>query len=114
MKKLLAIALCTVMTASLFAGCGGKGKENKAEGDLPEAKTEAVAGEPGWKADTEPITLDWYITYSWFNGMWDTGEFSQLIESKTGIKVNFIIPSGNESEKLNTMIAGNRRDFFIR
>ena len=25
MKKLLAIALCTVMTASLFAGCGGKG-----------------------------------------------------------------------------------------
>ena len=95
------------MTASLFAGCGGKGKENKAEGDLPEAKTEAVAGEPGWKADTEPITLDWYITYSWFNGMWDTGEFSQLIESKTGIKVNFIIPSGNESEKLNTMIAGN-------
>ena len=107
MKKLLAIALCTVMTASLFAGCGGKGKENKAEGDLPEAKTEAVAGEPGWKADTEPITLDWYITYSWFNGMWDTGEFSQLIESKTGIKVNFIIPSGNESEKLNTMIACN-------
>lgn len=106
MKKLLALALCTVMTASLFAGCGGnaKGKEG---GDLPDAKTEASAGEPGWKADTDPITLDWYVNYSWYNGMWDSGDFSQLIESKTGIKVNFIIPSGSESEKLNTMIAGD-------
>lgn len=105
MKKLLALALCTAMTASLLAGCGGR--DNKAGGGLPAPKTEAKAGEPGWMADTDPVTLDWYINYSWFNGMWDTGAFSRHIEEKTGVKVNFIVPSGSESEKMNTMIAGN-------
>lgn len=107
MKKLLALVLCTVMAASLFTGCGGGAKEKGDAGGLPEARTKVAAGEPGWKADTDPVTLDWYVNYSWFNGMWDSGQFSQFIEKETGIKVNFIIPSGNESEKLNTMIAGD-------
>lgn len=104
MKKLLALALCTVMITSLFTGCGGK--ENGSSDELPAAKTEATAEEPGWKADTDPITLDWYVNYSWFSSMWDTGAFSQYMEEKTGVKVNFIVPSGSEAEKLNTMIAG--------
>lgn len=104
MKKLVALALCAVMTASLLTGCGQK---NAGKGELAAPKTEAKAGEPGWKADTDPITLDWYINYSWYTSMWDTGEFSQYIEEKTGVKANFIIPSGNETEKINTMIAGD-------
>lgn len=105
MKKLLALTLCTVMTVSLLTGCGGK--ESNSSGELPDARTEATAGEPGWQADTDPVTLDWYVNYSWFTGMWDTGAFSQHMEEKTGVKVNFIVPSGSESEKLNTMIAGD-------
>lgn len=105
MKKLLALALCTAMTASLLAGCGNE--EKKGEGELPAAKTEATEGKPGWQDDTEPITLDWYVNYSWYTSVWDTAEFSQYIEEQTGVKVNAIIPSGSESEKLNTMIAGN-------
>lgn len=105
MKKGVALALCAAMTMSMLAGCGNAAKTG--EGELPAAKTEAKAGEPGWKDDTDPITLDWYVNYSWYTGMWDTGEFSQYMEKKTGVKVNFIVPSGSESEKLNTMIAGD-------
>lgn len=97
MKKLLALTLCAVMTASLLTGCGGK--DNKKGGELPEAKTEAVAGEPGWKADTDPTTLDWYVNYSWYTGMWETGEFSQYIESKTGVKANLLVPSEMKQRK---------------
>ena len=105
MKKLLALALSTVMAMSVMTGCGSS--EGGKDAELPAPKTEAKEGEPGWKDDTEPITLDWYINYSWYTSMWDTGEFSQYIENKTGVKVNFIVPSGNEAEKLNTMIAGD-------
>lgn len=105
MKRVLAVLLCMGMCVSLLAGCGGKNAAKS--GELKAAKTEAAEGEPGWKADTEPITLDWYVNYSWYESMWDTGEFSQYMEDKTGVKVNFIIPSGSEAEKMNTMIAGN-------
>lgn len=105
MKRKLALVLCTVLATSLLAGCGAG--EKKATGELPAAKTEAVAGEPGWKGDTDPITLDWYVNYSWYESKWDTGEFSQYIEETTGVKLNLISPSGNEAEKMNTMIAGD-------
>lgn len=106
MKKIIAMLLCVAMLIATLAGCSGK-NNNTTSGDLPEAKTEATDVEPGWVADTDPITLDWYVNYSWYDSMWDAGEFSQYIEQKTGVKINFIVPSGSESEKLNTMIAGN-------
>lgn len=114
MKRKLAMLLCGCLAVSMVAGCGGgnaggegeKGQEAASDG-LPAAVTEATAKEPGWMADTEPVTLDWYVNYSWYSSMWDTGEFSQWMEEKTGVKINFIVPSGDEGEKLNTMIAGD-------
>ena len=83
MKRKLAMLLCGCLAVSMVAGCGGgnaggegeKGQETASDG-LPAAVTEATAKEPGWMADTEPVTLDWYVNYSWYSSMWDTGEFS--------------------------------------
>ncbi|MDD7739645.1 MAG: extracellular solute-binding protein [Lachnospiraceae bacterium] len=105
MKKAVAFMMCLALSASMLTGCGGDSKTSAS--DLPAAKTEAKEGEPAWKDDTDPITLDWYVNYSWYGSWWDEGEFSQYMESKTGVKINFIVPSGSESEKMNTMIAGN-------
>jgi putative aldouronate transport system substrate-binding protein len=71
-------------------------------------KTEKVGksnnGGEGWKADTSPITFDWYIDFSWFTTKWGTNPVSKYVTEKTGVNLNFIIPSGDETQKLNAMI----------
>ncbi|MFC5649668.1 ABC transporter substrate-binding protein [Paenibacillus solisilvae] len=71
------------------------------------------ADEPGWKSDTSPITFDWYLNFSWFPNKWGVDATSQYITKKTGVNVNFIVPAGNENEKLNTMIASGTLPDFI-
>ncbi len=63
------------------------------------------ADTPGWKADTTPVTLDWYVNLNWYNNAWGQYEMSRYITKKTGVTVNWIVPSGSEAEKLNTLIA---------
>lgn len=55
----------------------------------------------------EEITLDWYINYSWFTAGWGENLVSRTITEETGVSVNFITPRGNETEKLNALIASD-------
>lgn len=73
----------------------------------------ANANDPGWKSDTKPITFDWYLNFSWFPNKWGVDATSQYITKKTGVNINFIVPAGNENEKLNTMIASGKLPDFI-
>ena len=56
-------------------------------------------------SNDEIVTLDWYINFSWFTAKWGESEVSKAITEKTGVNVNFIVPSGNPSEKLNSIMA---------
>lgn len=69
--------------------------------------------EPGWKTDTSPITFDWYLNFSWFPNKWGVDPTSKYITEKTGVDINFIVPAGNENEKLNTLIASGKLPDFI-
>ena len=69
------------------------------------ATAATAADTPGWKADTSPVTLDWYVNLNWYNNAWGQYEMSRYITKKTGVTVNWIVPSGNEAEKLNTLLA---------
>ena len=92
-----AIALASLGMISCNEKSGGK------NGVLP-----GTENEPGWKLNAEkPITFDWYINFSWFARHWGDSKVSKYITEKTGVNVNFIVPAGNEAEKLNTMIAGD-------
>ena len=64
---------------------------------------------PAWKtyAKEDPVTLDWYVNYSWFDMGWGKNLVSQKITDETGVSVNFITPLGNEDEKLNALIASD-------
>lgn len=74
----------------------------------------ASSTKPGWKEDAKkPITFDWYINFSWFATKWGGNAVSDYITKKTGVKINFIVPAGNENEKLNVMIASNTLPDFI-
>ncbi|SDX45930.1 extracellular solute-binding protein [Paenibacillus sp. CF384] len=127
------IALTTVFALVFtLAACSGGNNNNKkneaaagnnkatntadntaAENTTAENKPAVSADEPGWKADTSPITFDWYLNFSWFPNKWGVDATSQYITKKTGVNVNFIVPAGNENEKLNTMIASGSLPDFI-
>lgn len=110
LSKLTALLLLMVMTVSSFAGCSKK-TSNSTDNEKVSTVSE---DEPGWKKDVDkPITFDWYINFSWFPNKWGVDLTSQYVTKKTGVNINFIVPAGNENEKLNAMIASGKLPDFI-
>ena len=88
MKRLISSLLClTILLGS--AGCA----------------VSAPPAESG-SGETEPVTLDWYVNYSWYNTPWGGNAVSEAITEKTGVDIRFISPDGSESETLDALIAG--------
>ena len=55
-------------------------------------------------SEEEIVTLKWYINYSWFDSEWGENIVSKKITEATGVNIEFIVPKGTESEKLDSMI----------
>lgn len=107
MKKFLTVVLmlCMVATSVVFAG-GSK--------ESAKASVTVSNDAPGWKAAAaNPIEFDWYLHFSWFARHWGDSVISKYITEKTGVSLNFVVPAGNEAEKLNAMIAGDALTDFI-
>ncbi|SDT04711.1 putative aldouronate transport system substrate-binding protein [Paenibacillaceae bacterium GAS479] len=129
MRKAATTLLALAMTFSVAACSGGNNGGNNTSNTntggtsaspAPSANTEASTspapagdGAPAWQADTSPISFDWYINFSWFNKKWGGDATAEYITKKTGVKLNFIVPAGNEAEKLNTMMASGSLPDFI-
>lgn len=121
MKKLIHIFLAMAMVTSTLTGCATKKEEVKpttaaeatkeatpetATAEATAATADADSSEPGWKKNaSKKEKFTWYINFSWFGRQWGNDVTSKYITEKTGIDVEFIVPAGNEAEKLNTMIA---------
>lgn len=96
MKKYLLLLISILV---LFA-CNSKNKANASEN-----VKKIDPNKPGWQQDSEKVTLDWYINYSWYAAKWGEDVVTKEITEKTGVSVNYIVPTGDGTEKLNTMIA---------
>ena len=121
-KKWLAALLAAALLVST-AACGSpsssgsssessKGSSSASSAVSQEGSEPSTAdvsdAEPGWKQHAdEPITLQWYVNYSWFPRKWEGSKATEKYIKDTGINVELIIPAGNEAEKLNTMIASD-------
>lgn len=57
--------------------------------------------------NSNPVKLDWYVNYSWFKTVWGKNEVSKAITDHTGVDIDYQIPKGNETDKLNAMIASD-------
>lgn len=102
--KTAVLALAVALTASSVFALPFLGKKNSGSGST-KAGTSKI---PGWTLNAKkPVKFDWYVNFSWFARHWGDSEVSKYITQKTGVDVNFIVPAGNEGEKLNTMIAGD-------
>lgn len=55
----------------------------------------------------EPVKLEWYVNFSWYNTPWGCNAVSKVITEKTGADISFISPDGSESETLDALISGN-------
>lgn len=97
MKKVLLL----ILTILALTACGGK-KDTAA---VSKEASGIDPNRPGWEQDTDKVTFDWYINYAWYAGKWGQDTVTKEITEKTGVSVNYIIPTGDGTEKLNTMIA---------
>lgn len=92
------------MTFLVLAGLSSCAKKD----EVSTNSQPGTADVPGWKVNKDdPIKFDWYINFSWFSRHWGDSKVSKYITKKTGVDLNFIVPAGNEAEKLNAMIAGD-------
>lgn len=102
-----------LMIFSTACSSGGQSKEAAAEKEQA-AKAAVDPSKPSWQNDTSPITFDWYINFAWYTGTdWGKDLTSQYVTKKTGVDLNFIVPAGNEAEKMNTMIASGKLPDFV-
>ncbi|MCM1122207.1 MAG: extracellular solute-binding protein [Eubacterium sp.] len=91
--------------------CLGCAKQDSTRAGEESSLSEEI---PAWqKYAEEPVTFDWYINYSWFTTGWGENVVSRKITEETGVSLRFITPSGNESEKLNALIAADSLPDFI-
>jgi len=105
MKKFLGVVLALCMAATMVMANGSQeaAVASKSAGTKP-----GTGSTPGWMLNKDkPITFDWYINFSWFARQWGDSAVSKYITEKTGVNIRYIVPAGNEAEKLNSMIAGN-------
>lgn len=120
-SKIATLLLAAVILAISITACSGNTNNVPASNPTPSPSNTdgnqdqpvVNADEPGWMSDTAPITFDWYLNFSWFPNKWGVDPTSQYITKKTGVDINFIVPAGNENEKLNTMLASGKLPDFI-
>lgn len=106
-RKAVSVLLIVCMMA-VFNGCAKMPQNEQADTGSTEQNTAPDPDTPAWQnyAD-DPVTLDWYVNYSWFTTPWGENLVSQKITEETGVDINFITPIGSGTEKLNALIASD-------
>ena len=106
-KRIFGMTMAGMLITSVV-GCSSVKTQDKEIMPASSAGIELSADEPGWQRNSDDkVDLQWYINFSWFTTPWGEDITSQKITEETGINVEFIVPAGNEAEKLNTMIASD-------
>jgi len=102
--RALSAGLSLLMLGTMF-GCADA-DEVKTTENAQTQENEAM----GWKkyaSEQDPVTLSWYINYSWFTTGWGKNLVSKKITEDTGVSVDFVTPMGNQEEKINALIASD-------
>ena len=69
-RKMIAWGMAVTMTAGMtnvLTGCGAEREGQAVETSQVEDTSQGDEDTPAWKKYAgEPVTLDWYVNYSWF------------------------------------------------
>lgn len=103
-KRIVSAGLSLVMLGAMI-GCADTGRTDVTE--VTQTQEDTAIGWQKYATEQEPVTLDWYINYSWFTAGWGKNVVSQKITEDTGVSINFVTPAGNQEEKINALIASD-------
>ena len=133
LKKVLALALATIMSASLLSACGNKAEESKSseaqssevqssEAQSSEAQSSEAAADDGFEHDPvlnelgvepfvkEEVTITIGLSQNANIENYDTNLYTQKMEEKSGVNIEFVLfPSGEAQDKLQMMVAGGEK-----
>jgi len=65
----------------------------------------AENAQPGWKDNTDPVTLIWFVGVNWWGTAWDTDN-AAYVTAKTGVTIEYITPM-EPNQELSLMMATN-------
>lgn len=89
-------------------GCADMQKNPKADSEQQDKNgQENTIGWKKYAKEQDPVTLSWYVNYSWFTTGWGKNMVSKKITKDTGVRVDFVTPAGNQKEKINALIASD-------
>jgi len=111
-SKLVRAVLAAMLVFSLLlTGCGQTEPKSSQQSDTQtgnQNQSESQEGLLSWQKDTSPFEFDLYFFAAWGTQYpWRGALVEKYITEDTGVTPNIIIPTGNEKEYLNVMIASN-------
>ena len=124
-KRIAALMLSLVMTASVMTGCGNEAVSESTVSSASEEKSTEVSTEVAESTEeaSEGIPVDYFagteLTIVAKKHNYDTGDSwgdkpaMKAAEEATGIKINWIMIDSGQSERVNAMLAGDMPDAFI-
>lgn len=103
-KRIISAGFSLLMLSTM-AGCTNTVQTNETE--TKQTQSDTTIGWKKYAAEQDPVTLSWYINYSWFTTGWGKNMVSKKITEDTGVSVDFVTPMGNQEEKINALIASD-------
>ncbi|PRA07728.1 ABC transporter substrate-binding protein [Paenibacillus sp. MYb63] len=104
------LALLMMCLMSGLAACSeseqaeDKGASTKADFTEEMQSLNLNLDEPSWKLDTTPVNLTWFVGAEWYGHTWGESLTSKYVTQKTGVNIEFEVPTGEPSEMLSRML----------
>lgn len=113
-KQWMAVAMAVVLMLGL-AACTGSGSNESTPSPQPSGSSQPPSGEaspnpdePGWKLDTSPVDLTWFVGANWYAHSWGESLASKYVTEKTGVNVKLEVPSGEANEQITLMMTSGK------
>lgn len=103
-QRALSAGFSLLMLGTMF-GCANADVSKISE--TTQAQKNTTIGWQKYAEEQDPVTLNWYVNYSWFTAGWGQNLVSQKITEDTGVSIDFMVPMGNQEEKINALIASD-------
>ncbi|QOS78987.1 extracellular solute-binding protein [Paenibacillus sp. JNUCC31] len=104
------LALLMIFLMSGLAACSNSGQAEDKAASRKADSTEQVQSfrlnpeEPAWKLDTTPVNVTWFVGAEWYGHIWGESLTSKYVTQKTGVNIEFVVPTGEPSEMLSRML----------